>query len=325
MSERELIAFFRKPTTGSVCGRFQSDQLNHELEIPKKRIPWVKYFFQFAIPAFLVSSKAAAQGEVRKVLKGDTVIVSATQIIMGKPFFKKEVPPVSKTITGRVVDEKGEGISFATFEIDSPLIRGTTDSSGHFSINPPSGKDEFILKVSSLAYVTRQVIINKNDFSGMHIIALNSKKAQIKEKELVGTLGMIVVGGVVAKRKPKLKCDLKSIATSDNGSQKQSNSQSISFIQRIFKDSTFKNFKFYPNPAASGSNITIEWKKPEAGDFEIQLLNQNGQLAAKQEINDEKETRSLRFNIPAVAAGTYFLLLTNRKSGKKITEKIIIQ
>src|SRR6185436_3832810 len=61
MSDRQVAEFFKKPSTGSVCGRFMSDQLGRIIEIPKKRIPWLKYFFQFAVPAFLVSLKSSAQ------------------------------------------------------------------------------------------------------------------------------------------------------------------------------------------------------------------------------------------------------------------------
>jgi hypothetical protein len=59
MSDRQVAEFFKKPSTGSVCGRFMTDQLERDIEIPKKRIPWLKYFFQFAIPAFLVSIRAS--------------------------------------------------------------------------------------------------------------------------------------------------------------------------------------------------------------------------------------------------------------------------
>jgi hypothetical protein len=38
-SDREIAMFFKKPSTGSVCGRFMEDQLNRDIEIPKKRIP----------------------------------------------------------------------------------------------------------------------------------------------------------------------------------------------------------------------------------------------------------------------------------------------
>src|SRR6185295_11471251 len=61
MSDAEIINFFKKPSTGSVCGRFQGDQLNRDIQLPRKSLPWIKYFFQFTLPAFLISMKADAQ------------------------------------------------------------------------------------------------------------------------------------------------------------------------------------------------------------------------------------------------------------------------
>jgi hypothetical protein len=63
MSDRELATFFRKPV-GDICGRVQDDQLNRDIILPRKRIPWLKYFFQFLIPAFLISAKSYAQGKI---------------------------------------------------------------------------------------------------------------------------------------------------------------------------------------------------------------------------------------------------------------------
>jgi len=66
-SDREIAIFFKKPSSGSVCGRFMEDQLNRDMEMPKKRIPWLKYFFQFLIPAFFISYRVSAQGKVKVV------------------------------------------------------------------------------------------------------------------------------------------------------------------------------------------------------------------------------------------------------------------
>jgi hypothetical protein len=73
MSDSQLAAFFRKSPGNSFCGRVGSDQLNRDIEIPAKRIPWVKYFFQFALPAFLISMRATAQGNV-KLVKQHTIV-----------------------------------------------------------------------------------------------------------------------------------------------------------------------------------------------------------------------------------------------------------
>src|SRR4029079_10390615 len=94
-SDREVAMFFKKPSTGSVCGRFMEDQLNRDIEIPKKRIPWLKYFFQIAIPAFLASCDNRMQGKV-KVL-GVPVIPKTT---------KEKVPKeVCTTTVGYIMPE----------------------------------------------------------------------------------------------------------------------------------------------------------------------------------------------------------------------------
>ena len=66
MNDAQLVAFFKRRSTGSVCGRFMQDQLDRSINIPKKRIPWLKYFFQFALPAFLVSCKSATIGKLKE-------------------------------------------------------------------------------------------------------------------------------------------------------------------------------------------------------------------------------------------------------------------
>src|SRR5688500_12073448 len=57
MSDRQLADFFKKPKS-DVCGRFHNDQLEREILIPRKRIPWIRYFFQFTWPAFVLGLKS---------------------------------------------------------------------------------------------------------------------------------------------------------------------------------------------------------------------------------------------------------------------------
>ncbi len=64
MTNEQLVQFF-KNRKDLVCGRLTSDQLNTGIPIPAKRIPWLKYFFQITIPAFLFSSKVIAQGNLK--------------------------------------------------------------------------------------------------------------------------------------------------------------------------------------------------------------------------------------------------------------------
>ena len=60
MTDVELINFFSNKKD-NVCGRFTTEQLDRDILIPKKKIHWVKYFFQFALPAFLLSIKPGSK------------------------------------------------------------------------------------------------------------------------------------------------------------------------------------------------------------------------------------------------------------------------
>ncbi len=78
MSDTQLVTFFRKPSTGSVCGRFMQDQLDRTIDIPKKRIPWVKYFFQFLLPGFLMSCGARTTGKIKITESKNEAITKST-------------------------------------------------------------------------------------------------------------------------------------------------------------------------------------------------------------------------------------------------------
>ena len=118
MNDEQVLAFFRKPTPGTICGRFMQDQLNRPIQFPRKRIPWVKYFFQFMLPAFLASTKATAQGTVG-ILKEDNI-----QVANPKRNGIREMPTekVIQTIRGKVVDDNEEGIAYATVSIKGTPI-----------------------------------------------------------------------------------------------------------------------------------------------------------------------------------------------------------
>lgn len=60
MSDRQIADFFKKPE-GAVCGRFYSDQLERTIEAPKKRLPWVKYFFNVTWPAMMLFLKSCVE------------------------------------------------------------------------------------------------------------------------------------------------------------------------------------------------------------------------------------------------------------------------
>jgi Secretion system C-terminal sorting domain len=119
MSDRQIAEFFKKPPP-SVCGHFYQDQLERGIELPRKRIPWIKYFFQFSLPAFLFSMRTGAQtGKV--ALKGDTVVspycptkTSAKNVAAPADSLKKDSHkiPLKKIEKRRAVLVKTKSIDF---------------------------------------------------------------------------------------------------------------------------------------------------------------------------------------------------------------------
>jgi len=84
-------------------------------------------------------------------------------------------------------------------------------------------------------------------------------------------------------------------------------------------------FKVYSNPTTANSTIYIKPEKPEAGSYSIQLFNLSGQLIKQEAVNIEKGKGAISFSIPAITPGTYVITLLNQKTGKKYSEKLIVQ
>jgi hypothetical protein len=86
-----------------------------------------------------------------------------------------------------------------------------------------------------------------------------------------------------------------------------------------------RKFVIYPNPVSPGDAINLSFSKLEEGYYNLQLLSQSGQSIYHQEIWIDAEARLLSIDVPEVAAGNYLVVMVNKKTGKKFTEKIIIE
>ena len=83
--------------------------------------------------------------------------------------------------------------------------------------------------------------------------------------------------------------------------------------------------KVYANPARANSKVFIDAKKSEEGLYAIQLLNISGQLIKQEQVRIEKGMGAISFAIPTIPSGSYLIALLNKKTGKKYSEKLIVQ
>jgi hypothetical protein len=99
----------------------------------------------------------------------------------------------------------------------------------------------------------------------------------------------------------------------------------ISYLQKVKDYFVGDSIKVFPNPVKAGSQIKIEWKKAETAEYKIDLYSLQGQLIKSSLVRIENEIKVFAFQIPIITPGSYVLQMTNKKSGKKHSEKIIIQ
>jgi hypothetical protein len=310
MSDSQLAAFFKKPSEGSVCGRFYNDQLDRNIEIPKKRIPWVKYFFQFALPAFLLSMKATAQGKII-VKKTSTTKTHVAFQMMGFTVSKESsISPVKEVlIRGKIVDNNNSAVPFASIMIKGRGFGITADSNGVFSIKKIVSEMDMILEASSVGYVTKEIAINKEiDLTKDVVVQLDRRvmeKVMVVSQASMGTFRLGgVVGGVCIRRTEEPVNKTPVIKPPEE---------------------TPSMIKVYPNPVASGININVGCQKLKEGYYTIQLMNQSGQQIFNKQTWIDTDAQVLNVDIPVVTAGVYFLKLRNKETNKNFTEKIIIE
>ena len=83
MTDTQVLNHFKKDT-GNTCGRFHHNQLENNILIPRKEIPWLKYFFTITIPAFIFSIKAVAQKKIESTKTGKIMTgVTPSNLYMG--------------------------------------------------------------------------------------------------------------------------------------------------------------------------------------------------------------------------------------------------
>ena len=311
MSDTQVAAFFKKPSAGSVCGRFMQDQLDRDIAIPKKRIPWLKYFFQIAIPAFLASSKGLAQsGKPAPAFSQVMPVAKAEPLppqVMGFIGPSKPVASTGKiAIRGRVVDEKGNPVPYASVVIKESGLGVEADSAGAFLIAKTLNRLEKTLVVSSAGFETAEVATDTYNGKNPLLIHLIVKPA-LPEVEVVGysyTKGMVITTGAVSVMRVDTLVTI----------EKQEELPSAVSVANV-----------YPNPVQAGTSLTIDCKGMEEDAYTFTLHTISGQQLCRQEAKAGGKAVVFTMPVPAVAPGTYVLNIINRGSGKRSSQKIIIR
>ena len=309
MSDRQVAEFFKKPA-GSVCGRFHQDQLQRSIEMPRKRLPWIKHFFTIALPAFLLTLKAGAQRDTRLVgkvavcekpsIKGDTLITPAkspqtlgtepVRIALGMVLPKRVEQARQDTVTiisGRVADENGNPLRAASIFLANTKLGTTTDAHGNFSlrVNQPIG----VLEVSLVGFNIQRI-----KYEGQSLVSIILQESKT---ELMGELIIVPV-----KKK-----------------------QPIPLMPARQIDTAFSKFSIFPNPVTSNSTFNIRVKDLEDGRYLLSILTSTGELVQTKDIVLSKKVGDVSVRLDNIPAAPYFVRLTNNTNNKTYTEIILVK
>lgn len=293
MNDRELIAFFNRPA-GSMCGRFLPAQLDRAIEAPPKKIPWTRYFFAVALPAFLVSCKLAAQQAVQgKMVKteqritGDTVALPAPRTVGDVAALPKDtdIVPVPPLLMGKIVRPR--------IGSDSALMKSTPVKKA--SINrckvQPITADSNCFVRPPFAYPPALLTIKE--------LQINRPQTE----DYIVTVGGFSVSRVYRTRTLKTDSGLPAV---------------------VVKKQVPASFSIYPNPVQAGAAFILDGKNLEGGIYQLTVVNTSGQLIQSEELMLQSKASKETIQLKDVRAGVYFVELSNKK-GRVFSKKILVQ
>ncbi|HSU27971.1 MAG TPA: T9SS type A sorting domain-containing protein [Chitinophagaceae bacterium] len=86
------------------------------------------------------------------------------------------------------------------------------------------------------------------------------------------------------------------------------------------------NIAVFPNPVNAGGYVKVSFDNLPAGRYQVQLLDINGQLVSKSEVNVQNKVQSEDFRIPAeVTKGNYLIKIFSEPNKISQTTKLLVQ
>ncbi|PWT75126.1 MAG: hypothetical protein C5B59_09595 [Bacteroidetes bacterium] len=296
MNDDQIFRYL-KNSTGKVCGHFYADQLNRNIKKPSEQKSWFKYVFKILIPARLLSERSHAQAKPKE----ETQACSKSFMLGYTPTISRELSygnqdniakNVGRSIRGRVVDENGEGIPFATVLLVGTMNGQATDIHGNFSIYFKAGQD-IILRVSSVGF---------ESYESQFTTPINDLKIVLRQS----FTGQVVTGGTTADRKSNI-----TIVEKCRG-----------LLQKLTDMDTVRIF---PNPVPAGTSMQIAFDVKKAGEtYLLMMTSISGQviLTKKLLVRERKQTNSIQ--VPIHTQGNYAVQVVNLSTNRSFSSKVIV-
>ena len=325
MSDREVLNYFNT-NTGNTCGRFNDDQLNTTLSVPKERsIGKWKYFWQFLLPAVFAVHTAEAQTTMDKpAICQPQLIQEDFPVIMGivaMPIKKEK----RTTVNGTIVDGNGVPIPYVSVMVSGTKTGVAADSAGKFSIQL---KEHQSITISTIGYETKCVatgdLIQSKGFKiGMKNggVVMSGMEIPLQAVTMGFTGEVVVVGN--KNFTSLLSGKLGGVSVGVRASKRSI----FNFLKRpIVNEEQLTKLKIFPNPIAPGQNFQVRLDVPKKDEYHFEIIDASGKLIQSEKIKMVNLQQTESINAQRLQqSGIYSIHLTNGEKQNVFTGKLVVQ
>ncbi|MEI7734291.1 MAG: carboxypeptidase-like regulatory domain-containing protein [Ferruginibacter sp.] len=236
------------------------------------------------------------------------IIIFAGKMIKRPESPKKQERYAPVTITGNIINQKGDVIPFASVKVFNSQTGIIADSAGKFTITVNDINNK--IEVSAVGYKSKIIEASSKEILE-NIILENAFSITMQPLVVVGyqqtNTGLVCrVGGVSVRRK----------------SSRQSLPDTLKQVFNFKKNSV----KIYPSPVTRGSAFSVTVSSKQTGEHSIQIIDVQGRVVLKQQvqINAKEQTVQLQSS-NNWSAGIYFIRVFNTNNSLLSTNSFSVQ
>ena len=323
MTDREVIDYMSFYATGNTCGRLNDDQLNRFMHTPPERKPSRKYFWSLALTSLLLTYRSLVQAKPFKVKAATTAISDTTkpvQIRMGKVAMHGPEQTVLMEMSGRVVNDVGLPVPFASVSLPGIHLEMAADSAGHYSFRLPATQfANATITISAAGYkalppdkIQVDSIQSMEVAKGKPLVKIFMKDFVLKEKTLEGVTVIgygsgscsYLTGAVVAWSR---------ITKYEKVKQK---------VAALYRS----DIKIYPNPAPANGSFNLQFNLKQAGEYNVQFIDVAGKIVGGKRVMISAAGQTEAFTGDLLPGrGAYFVRVADRNDGKIYNAKLVVQ
>ncbi len=269
-------------------GRSLSEKIFLCVDLTKTSFKTFPLIFLCVIVMSLFASHTMAQ--ICLVRKYNPIRIDSKRI-------KKEAPSITNKATvqvqGKIIDESGHPVAFATVMIWGTKKGISADSAGRFDIKLSAMVN--FLWISAIGY--RPTLFQLN-----HTLLKTPLEISLQRSD---TMMPIVISSLGRSR---------TCRTGGCGGHRITICRI--HLHNTLIDTSLKNtsISLFPNPAKKNSAITIQWKKPVSQPQLLMIYNTAGIKMFETTLSIKHHTKQTTLNPGLQAAGNYYMVLIDRIS-----------